>query len=189
MNLNGRTLLELISMTLDVNRLELGRVAVSMSRFHLGELLGEIEREVETRIDASRVLVAWPNQAASLPELRSDRGKLKIVLRNLIDNAIKFTTRGSVTVAVNLKKSWADISVSDTGIGIPEDDIARIFEIFQQVRNESIPMSSGVGLGLYLVRRYCDLLGARVDVSSRVGEGSAFTVSVPRSLSKTSASS
>lgn len=189
MHLNGRTLFELINMTLDVNRLDLGRIAVSKSRFKLGELLQEIEREVETRIDASRVSVAWPDEIASLPELRTDRGKLKIVLRNLIDNALKFTKQGAVTVAVTLRPNAADISVSDTGVGIAEGDLTRIFEIFQQVRGDNSSLNSGVGLGLYLVRRYCDLLGARVDVRSQLGEGSTFTVAVPLSLSKRSGSS
>lgn len=184
MHLNGRTLLELISMTLDVNRLELGRVAVSPSRFNLAELLGEIAREVETRIDTSRVRVSWPEDLTALPDLNTDRGKLKIVLRNLIDNALKFTRRGTVTVAVAVGESAVDVSVQDTGIGIADEDLSRIFEIFQQVRGDGSTISGGVGLGLYLVRRYCDLVGARVQVKSRVGEGSTFTVSVPVSSPK-----
>jgi signal transduction histidine kinase len=184
MHLNGHTLLELISMTLDVNRLELGRVAVSLSRFQLGELLADIAREVETRIDTSRVQVAWPEDMTTLPELQTDRGKLKIVLRNLIDNALKFTRHGTVAVAVVVGDNAVDVSVADTGIGIAEEDLSRIFEIFQQVRSDGSTRGGGVGLGLYLVRRYCDLVGARIRVKSRLGEGSTFVVSVPFSSPK-----
>jgi signal transduction histidine kinase len=150
-----------------------------MSSFNLGDLFAEIAREVETRIDTSRVQVSWPDDSAALPELHTDRGKLKIVLRNLIDNALKFTPQGAVTVAATVGDDAVDISVSDTGIGIAEGDLLRIFEIFQQVRGDSSSISSGVGLGLYLVRRYCDLVGARIEVASRLGAGSTFTVSVP----------
>jgi signal transduction histidine kinase len=184
MHLNGRTLLELISMTLDVNRLDLGRVGVNLSRFALGELLVEIAREVETRIDTSRVQVSWPADMTTLPQLRTDRGKLKIVLRNLIDNALKFTRQGSVTVAAAAGDDAVEIRVSDTGIGIADKDVSRIFEIFQQVRDDSSAISGGVGLGLYLVRRYCEVIGARVQVKSRLGEGSTFTVSIPLLSSK-----
>jgi PAS domain S-box-containing protein len=178
MHVNSRTLLELINMTLDVNRLEVGRVAVRASRFRLGELLEEIAREVETRID-SGVAVHWPADPTALPEIDTDRGKLKIVLRNLIDNALKFTPKGSVTVGVKAGDGAVEIAVSDTGIGIAEEDIGRIFEIFHQVRGDNRSLTSGVGLGLYLVQRYCDLVGARVHVGSRLGHGSTFTVELP----------
>jgi signal transduction histidine kinase len=178
MHVNSRTLLELINMTLDVNRLEVGRVAVRPSHFRLAELLDEIAREVETRIDGA-VAVIWPKDSSILPELDTDRGKLKIVLRNLVDNALKFTPQGSVTVAVTADDHTVTIAVSDTGIGIAAADITKIFEIFHQVRSDNRSLTSGVGLGLYLVRRYCDLLGASVQVRSSLGCGSTFSVELP----------
>ena len=82
-----------------------------------------------------------------MPELETDRAKLKIVLRNLIDNALKFTPQGSVSIDVKAGVQVVEVSVSDTGIGIAEGNIAKIFEIFHQVRSDNRAMSSGVGPG------------------------------------------
>jgi signal transduction histidine kinase len=166
-------------MTLDVNRLDLGRVVLSPSRFPLGDLLHELADEVETRIDDSGVRRVWPADLDSLPVLEIDRAKLKIILRNLIDNALKFTSKGTVSVGATTHGDHVAVHVSDTGIGIAAEDLDAIFEVFHQVRDDHQPRRGGVGLGLYLVRRYCELLGARVRVESEPGTGSTFTVELP----------
>jgi len=180
--INGYGLLDLINTTLDVNRLEAGRVTVHLSDFTLSQLLDELRNEFDLRVPAG-VTLTWPEGVGSLP-LRTDRGKLKAVLRNLVDNALKFTPAGSVTVrarsAHEHERVW--LSVQDTGVGIPQDAIPSIFEMFHQVDGAQSAARTGVGLGLYVVRRYAELLDGSVTVESTPGVGSTFTVDIPPCL-------
>jgi signal transduction histidine kinase len=100
-----------------------------------------------------------------------------MVLSNLVDNAIKFTEHGAVTVEVRSSDGGVEFAVQDTGIGIPPEARALIFEPFQQVGGRS--RAGGVGLGLYIVRRLLDMMGGRVGVESAVGGGSTFRVWLP----------
>jgi len=183
MLLNGRGLLELINMTLDVSRLEAGRVTVDVSEFGIDALLTELHNEFSIAGHPD-VEVRWPAAVAD-PDLCLDRGKLKLVLRNLVDNALKFTRRGSVTVEVEtgLEGDRIRISVADTGVGIPPEALPSVFEMFQQL-DGARSSRAGVGLGLYLVRRYTELMGGRIAVESTVDVGSVFTADLPRRLDR-----
>jgi PAS domain S-box-containing protein len=177
--INGYGLLDLINTTLDVNRLEAGRVALHLAEFNLDDLLDELRNEFGLRALPGVALV-WPEHA-DLPALHTDHGKLKAVLRNLVDNALKFTPHGGVTVRVRVVpgRERVRLSVHDTGIGIPPSALTSIFEMFQQVEGAQTTARAGVGLGLYVVRRYTELLGGTVTVESTLGSGSTFTVDVP----------
>jgi PAS domain S-box-containing protein len=180
MLLNGRGLLELINMTLDVNRLDAGRATLDVSDFTMDGLLIELRGEFAMRALRDGVAVTWPAELNALP-LRTDHAKLKLVLRNLIDNALKFTPAGTVgiTVACDHDLDRVCVSVSDTGLGIPDDALPEIFDMFYQVDNRPTTSRGGIGLGLYLVRRYTELMGGRVTVRSSAGEGSTFSVDIP----------
>jgi diguanylate cyclase (GGDEF)-like protein len=112
----------------------------------------------------------------------TDPAKLKVVLKNLVVNAFKFTVRGSVTVAAGVREAGLAITVADTGIGIAPDNLAIIFEPFRQGEGALLRQQGGVGLGLYIVRRLLDALGGTIAVESRVGVGSTFHVWVPGSV-------
>jgi PAS domain S-box-containing protein len=180
--LNGRSLLELINMVLDANRLEAGRVALQQTDFSLADLLAELRNEFALRVRDGVALV-WPERV-DVPVLSTDHGKLKAVLRNLVDNALKFTARGSVVVSVSsaYQGDHVRIAVRDTGVGIAASAIPSIFEMFHQLDTTRAISRVGVGLGLYVVRRYAELLGGNVAVDSVLGEGSTFTVEIPRRL-------
>jgi signal transduction histidine kinase len=113
--------------------------------------------------------------------LRSDRPKVKQILVNLLSNALKFTPAGAVTVAAAQKprahEVW--ISVTDTGIGIADRDQDRIFGDFQQVDASPTRQYGGAGLGLSICRRLAEVLGGRLALESRVGQGSTFTLVLP----------
>src|SRR5207244_624647 len=115
--LNGRSLLELINMTLEVNRLESGRVALQETEFSLADLFAELRNEFVLRTRDGVALI-WP-EGVEMPPLRTDHGKLKAVLRNLVDNALKFTAHGSVVVSADLayQQERVKIAVRDTGVG------------------------------------------------------------------------
>jgi signal transduction histidine kinase len=176
---NARNVMEMAAMALDLNRLEAGRLAVHNSEFRLQDLLAELSVEFATPQPNQSVNLVWPKQS-DVPTIYADRMMLKVALRNLINNALKFTPKGSVAVAVhcNRVQRRVRISVSDTGIGIPREEQRSIFDMFRQL--ESKPRTgSGVGLGLYLVRAYTELMGGTVSVESNPGRGSIFTVELP----------
>ncbi len=114
-----------------------------------------------------------------LPPIHTDPGKLRQILINLLSNAVKFTERGMVGVAVRREPSGARVRVWDTGIGIASDHLERIFDPFWQVEQSHRRRTGGTGLGLSVTRHLARLLGGDVEVTSRLGEGSAFTVYLP----------
>ena len=113
--------------------------------------------------------------------MKTDRRRIKLILQHLIDNAIKFTEQGQVTIAVRLvpTKETVEFKVMDTGIGIPTEALPVIFDKLVQWDSSETRCYGGVGLGLYVVKAFSELLGGRVEVESQPGEGSTFTVNLP----------
>jgi len=178
---SGWNLLELINSTLDLSRLEQGRLELECRDTDICKLLDQLRAEVEPLLEhRPEVKLIWQTPV-DLPEVLTDPAKLKIVIKNLITNAVKFTEEGAVTVTASAENGTLHIGVADTGQGIPVDQLSTIFEPFRQVDGSATRRHDGVGLGLHIVRRYVDLLGGEVEVMSRVGEGSTFRVSIPRS--------
>jgi signal transduction histidine kinase len=129
-------------------------------------------------METSRLSFAW-NIEPKLSVIRTDTEKLKVILKHLINNAVRFTEKGSVTVDVHKKGDGIEISVIDTGIGISQESLQIIFEPFRQVENPLTRKHGGVGLGLYIVKRMLDLLGGTIKIESEVGQGSTFRVWMP----------
>jgi signal transduction histidine kinase len=117
---------------------------------------------------------------AGLPPIYTDPEKLKVVLRNLIGNAVKFTPQGGITVKVFSKGEGVEISVNDTGVGVPPEVLAVIFAPFRQADRTGTRQYGGVGLGLHIVKGLLELLGGTMTVESTGGRGSTFRVWVPR---------
>jgi len=177
-------LLDMITATLDLSRLETGRLPLDVAAIHLPDLLHEIDAETrEAREEKPRVAFSW-QIAPGLPTLQTDGRKLKIVLKNLISNALKFTDQGSITVSVVSDDGGVAITVADTGIGIAAEAQGIIFEPFRQVDGSHTRPYRGVGLGLYVVRRLLDLLGGTISVDSEGGCGSTFRVWLPRNIQR-----
>jgi len=175
---SANELRELITSTLDLSRIEAGSLQLEAEEVDVAEIvrrLGEETREVRQK---PGLRFSW-QVASDLPVLRTDPLKLKVVLKNLIVNAIKFTDEGSVTVEVRRYEDGVEFAVVDTGVGIPAGALTRIFEAFRQ-EGDGRGRRAGVGLGLYIVRRLVDLLGGTVRVESQAGQGSTFRVWIPR---------
>jgi signal transduction histidine kinase len=175
---SARELLDLINATLDLSRLEARRMPLQVHDVDLAAVVQELDAEIATLRQKPGVRFAWC-LPPGLPSLRTDPVKLKVVLKNLIHNAIKFTDAGAVTVTVSTARGRVELEVADTGIGIGPELVAVIFEPFRQADSSSTRSYGGVGLGLYIVRRLLDLLGGGITVESQLGRGSRFRFWVP----------
>ena len=115
-----------------------------------------------------------------LPPLQADRAKLRRVLVNLLSNALKFTPRGGrVEVSAAREGGAVRVSVADTGVGIPPEDLARLFDKYEQARSRATRSEKGTGLGLYITRQLVELHGGEISVRSEVGKGSTFSFTMP----------
>jgi len=176
-----RELLDLITATLDLNRLEAGKSRVTVEQVSVPELFSQLQAETAAGLDHEHLEVRW-ELATELPVLETDRAKLRIVLKNLIGNAIKFTQRGAVTVTADQNEGAMLFTVADTGIGIRHEDLPVIFDMFRQVEAANTRRHGGVGLGLYIVKRLLTELRGEINVESELGAGSRFHVRVPLRL-------
>jgi signal transduction histidine kinase len=177
-------LLRVLNDVLDLSKIEVGRMEVDAREVALEPLLAGVVSIVEPVAEAKNVrldLVA----ARDLPALVTDARHVRQILMNLMTNAIKFTERGSVTIVATrgegAKSNMIAIAIEDTGIGIARSDLGRIFDEFEQVRpgGRGDSIVRGTGLGLTVSRKLARLLGGDVDVTSRVGTGSRFTLWLP----------
>jgi len=175
----ARDQLTMISSILQATQLEAEGVKVESQEFGLGDFLGDLRSSYEGSFGKELTLI-W-DYPSDLPVIKTDSEKLKHILQNLINNAIKFTEKGSVKVSARCLPDFqiAEFKVSDTGIGIAQEYFPIIFERFRQVDSSETRAYGGVGIGLYIVKRFTELLGGKVEVESDPGKGSTFTVTIP----------
>ncbi|MBB4284983.1 chemotaxis protein CheB [Roseospira goensis] len=177
---SGQHLLSLINDILDLSKIESGRIELQEEPVDLYQTVDTVVRLIGERArNASVDLVL--DLPPDLPRLMADATGLKRVLLNLMNNAIKFTEPGgSVTVTGALTKRWLTLGVVDTGVGISQADIQRVFAPFEQVHGSLARRSDGVGLGLPITRSLMRLHGGDISLSSKEGEGTTVTVRFPR---------
>jgi len=160
--------------------LETEKIKVESHELSLGDFLTQLKTAYEAPIN-KKLVFNW-DYPADLPLIRTDSAKLKHILQNLIDNTIKFTDKGSVAISAKIIESggsWLELKVADTGAGIPKEALPMIFDKFKQADSSETRVYGGVGMGLYIVKKFAELLGGRVEVESEVGKGSTFTVTLP----------
>lgn len=176
----SKDLLGMITGILEATSIGTGAVRVENTEVRLGEFFNELKLIYDSRMMKKKLALHW-DYSADLPVVKTDREKLKHILQNLVHNAIKFTDTGHVTVSAHYRpKSRAvEFQVADSGIGISEAYLPSIFEIFQQVDSSETRVYGGVGVGLYIVKKFTDLLGGTVEVKSKPGKGSTFRVTIP----------
>jgi signal transduction histidine kinase/transcriptional regulator with GAF, ATPase, and Fis domain len=180
---NARQLLDLINATLDLSRLEAGRVSLDIRSCDAAALVRELDAETRELQEGKRELTYRWEIGPDLPPLQTDPMKLKLVLKNLYANAVKFTPTGGVTVTAAARSSGVEFTIADTGIGMTPDVQRIIFEPFRQADSSTSRTYGGVGLGLYIVRRLLELLQGTVSVESIPMQGTTFRVWVPAEAS------
>ncbi|MGH7845706.1 MAG: ATP-binding protein [Candidatus Binatia bacterium] len=187
----------MINGVLEVTKLEAGAMKLEEDSVNLGTLMTELKSAYDTPLEKPLTLI-WRYPQAK-PVIKTDATKLKQIIQNLINNAIKFTDKGTITIFARVSgtrqqpaesqrplrltprdlEEWVEFRVEDTGIGIPPDSLPLIFDMFRQVDSSRTRTYGGVGLGLYIVKKYTDLLGGELTVHSEPGKGSTFVVSLP----------
>ena len=180
-NIHGETLRlnSLASSFLDLARLESGRVQFRKTRFSVADLVYECWDVMTSKAQETNVQIRV-EVPGDMPLMEADRDKIKQVLLNLLSNAIKYNrTNGSVIVTGNFTESEQSITIQDTGLGIPEESIPHLFEKFYRVR-EHEGKASGTGLGLTICKQIIQGHNGRIEVKSKMGVGTSFTIHLPR---------
>lgn len=175
----ARDLLSMISGILEATNIGAKTVTVKSTELNLSDFLNELRSAYEIP-SASALALHW-DIPDNLPAMRTDREKLRHILQNLVNNALKFTDDGQITVAARYVAGakMVEFKVTDTGIGIPKEALPLIFEMFHQVDSSETRSYGGVGLGLYIVKKFTEILGGKVQAESEPEKGSTFTVSLP----------
>ncbi len=182
---NGKHLLRIINDIIDISKIEAGQIKIKESFFSLNKLIDETENAtiLRERMQEKRNLVIKTSKGLDDLKsiIKSDAIRLRQILTNLIDNAIKFTENGTVEFGYNLSESREKIVffVKDSGIGIPENKVESVFERFRQADESVSKRFEGAGLGLSICRGLVELLGGDIYLESKVGEGSVFYFTIP----------
>lgn len=171
-------LLELINDILDISKIEAGRMDVEPLTFDIDPLVDLCLSTTQPLVNLDQVCFKKEIEA-DFPPLYTDQHKLKQILLNLLSNAAKFTSDGNISVHVSCCNDSLVLSVIDTGIGIPHESLESIFEAFQQADTSTTREYGGTGLGLTISHRLANLLGGNLVASSKQGEGSTFTLTIP----------
>ncbi len=179
----GNDLLNLINDILDLSKIEARKLTMRFEKFSLKGMLDKLRLTFEPQAHNKKIKLNFEmSDGVKNIEVKSDSLRIEQILRNLLSNALKFTEHGSVTLKVDFEQDRTDalrISVVDTGIGIPKDKRALIFEAFEQVDSTVSRQFGGTGLGLTISRELANLLGGKIELSSEDGKGSEFTLIIP----------
>ena len=170
----------LIGDMLDLDRMESGRMSIRMADVDINEVLTDTVARAAT---ASSMVEFKPDLDPRLPIVTGDRDRLVQVVSNLVNNAVKYSPEGgTVTISSRAEGGYALITVADTGLGIPPDEIVHVFERFRRVRSGAAQSIAGTGLGLTIVKQIVEMHGGKIWVESAVGHGSAFHFTIPLAL-------
>lgn len=182
--LSAGHLLDIINDILDFSKIEAGKLKLTSEKFEIGYMVKNVVNLLSMQSNRKNLAMYYDVDTAINYRLIGDPVRLKQILANLIGNAIKFTNAGSIKTIVREaertgQKARIKITVEDTGIGIPEDKIASIFESFNQLDNSYTKKYAGTGLGLSIVKSLTELMNGQVSVKSEIGRGTAFDIIIP----------
>jgi signal transduction histidine kinase len=183
----GRHLLALINDILDLSKIEAGRMELNLSSFALPPLIDEVVKTIEPLAakNGNHVAVHCDD---TIGMMHADEMRLRQALLNLMSNANKFTEKGTVTIAAHQGqengRDWVTLSVADTGIGMTQEQMGKLFQEFSQASSKTASKYGGTGLGLVISRKFCQMMGGDITVASEPGKGSVFTVRLPGGVPK-----
>jgi signal transduction histidine kinase len=180
-NIGSKYLLQMVNQFLDMSRLEEGRIEYKFEQFNATDLIAETVASLDVLARERSLSLEFKPPKSSVAQVVADMGRAKQVLTNLIGNALKFTEKGGVTVTIATKKDMLEVSVADTGPGIPPESKANLFQKYFQASNNILKHdgSKSTGLGLYVTKLMADGMGGNIELrASELGKGSTFTFSL-----------
>ena len=179
----GTHLLALINDILDLSKIEAGKMNVHVEMFEVSELVEDIRATVVPLADKNNNTL-HVEVSDELGYMNSDATKMRQILFNLLSNACKFTSNGSITMSVRPDETYSQVicQVEDTGVGMSQEQLDKIFEAFTQADSSTTREFGGTGLGLTITRHFCELLGGTIEADATPGEGSTFTVRLATNL-------
>jgi signal transduction histidine kinase len=181
----GRHLLKLINDILDISKIEAGKIELYLENFDIPGMIREVVSTTETLI-RQHANTLQLNCPADLGVMRADLTRVKQCLFNLLSNAAKFTESGLIILEaysqVRDGTDWITFSVSDTGIGMTDEQMGKIFEPFTQADSSTTRRFGGTGLGLTITHYFCQTMGGNIQVKSQLGHGSTFIMRLPREV-------
>jgi signal transduction histidine kinase len=181
-NAAGKHLLGLINDILDLSKIEAGKMDLYLETFSVPNLVSGVAAIVQPLMEKNANTLEV-QAADDLGTMHADLTKVRQALFNLLSNAAKFTDHGTITLTVQREPDdWLTFAVSDTGIGMTEEQLGRLFEAFSQAEASTRSRYGGTGLGLAISRRFCRLMGGDLTVESMYGRGSTFTVRLPATV-------
>ncbi|MCE1166221.1 MAG: ATP-binding protein, partial [Bacteroidetes bacterium] len=181
-NISGKRLMKTLNLILDLTRIEAGKLVVNFTSVDIAAVTYEVYRNFEIQAENKNLKFLFESELEKIL-VKTDGNLYWQIMNNLISNAVKYTEKGEVKVVLTTEKKAGNynavIKVSDTGIGIPEESLMIIFEEFRQVSEGYARKFEGTGLGLTITKRFIEILGGTISVSSILGQGTAFTVRFP----------
>lgn len=181
----------LIKNLLAVTKIEDRKIEYKITNFPLKELTEEVievfqnkakEKGIELKFNPSPNMTVKGKVVGRSLDVRADKEQIREVFNNLIENALKFTSKGGITISITYDDDFATVCIADTGVGIPEDGQKHLFEKFYQVDNSATRQVGGTGLGLYITRSIIETFGGKIWTESKEGKGSKFFFTIPRAL-------
>jgi signal transduction histidine kinase/DNA-binding response OmpR family regulator len=178
----GKHLLNLINDILDLSKIESGKMELYLEDFDLKSLIEDVKSTIHPLIEKNTNVLAV-KYPADLPAMHADVTRVRQILFNMLSNASKFTEKGTVSLEVEMQRmgplEWVQFDIRDTGIGMTPEQLGKLFQAFTQADASTSRKYGGTGLGLVISRRFCQMMGGDVTVTSELGKGSCFTVRLP----------
>jgi len=183
----GKHLLALIDSILEISKIEAGTMDLHLETFDIASMLREVVTAMQASVE-EKANTLEVRSASGLGTMRADLSKVRQSLFNLLSNACKFTERGRITLTVSRTSDslssadWITFRISDTGIGITPEQMAKLFQPFTQADASTTRQYGGAGLGLAITKRFCQMMGGDITIDSEVGKGSTFTIRLPTQI-------
>jgi signal transduction histidine kinase len=185
---SNERLIKLVNDILNISKIEAGKIEISLERASLKDLILDVINELKIKADAKKLYLKFEEptpstssgQAEPIPDTMFDKMKIRQIVMNLIDNAIKYTPQGGITVRLRRTDSNLRVEIQDTGIGLEKEDMAKLFKTFSRARAGAKAAVEGAGLGLYIARKFMDMHGGQIWVESPgKDKGSTFFIELP----------
>jgi PAS domain S-box-containing protein len=179
-NASSQQLLSIISDVMDISKIEAGKFSVDLKPVNIDDLMSELFITYKKLIDFKNVSLIYSTENSNEPiQVNTDGGRIRQIICNLLNNAIKFTREGEIKFGYRLQENFLEFFVTDSGIGIAPENLALIFQRFRQVEASNTQLNEGNGLGLTISKALVEKLGGSISVISEPGVGSSFTFTIP----------